>query len=96
MSEKDFTNQDHVFGDLGWSDFTEKDVLFGPTNFKVDEHTPIGPNETGAFELLGNDETMTVGEKFYYGPGIVTVYRWANGSIASQIERPNGEFEGGQ
>lgn len=72
------------------SNFTEDDILFNASN-----DFP-GPKESGGFELLGSDETMTIGEKFYVGPGTVTVWRWASGSIASQIERPNGEFEGGQ
>ena len=79
------------------SNFTEDDILFAPTDIRVSNlNPPTGPSETGGFELLGNDETMTIGEKFYVGPGTVTVWRWASGSIASQIERPNGEYEGGQ
>ena len=59
-------------------------------NFTAIPNTPIS---MGAIELIGTGESIAIGDTIVSGPGTVSVWRWSNGTVKAQIERPTGEFE---
>ena len=71
------------------NNYTEDDIPFAPRD-------GVGPSEIGKFELMGTDETLSLGKKKFVGPGTVTVWRWGSGFITSQMKTPSGKFQGGQ
>lgn len=72
------------------NNYTEDDITFGPRD-------GIGPSEVGHLKLVGTDETLSLGNKKFVGPGTVTVWRWgSNGLVTAQMKTPSGKFQGGQ
>ena len=71
------------------NNYTEDDITFAPRD-------GVGPSESGKFELTGTNETLSLGNKKFVGPGTVTVWRRGSGFLTAQMKTPSGKFQCGQ
>lgn len=71
------------------NNYTEDDIPFAPRD-------GVGPSEKGEFELMGPEDTLSLGVKKFVGPGTVTVWRWSKGFVTAQMKTASGRFKGAQ